>query len=489
MNYADKTKYPRTTARGEIQDVNKMGSRKPMKLNLGMAPKVIFIMMLDVLATVVSFFLGLWFRYDFSFAEIRPVHLEGFLSAIGSWCVITLLVFWIFRLYNSIWAFVSTPEVFRITGAYVVLGVIGVLVFHFDGNLMPRSSMVVGFLFSFVSTVAIRFSYRLLRTAQRRISHITHANGVKNVMLIGAIGTAMYNASSAILRSLGDSRTPLYALILSSVLNVVFDLLFVVVFKTGVVGAAVATVIAQIISAIYCIIHMVRHRRQLNLEGINFQTTKRAIKRIFQTGIPSALESCLISLGTMSVQRLVNSFGAMTMAGYPAAVKIDSIAIAPIVSVGSALSVFSGQNIGANQMDRIKKGMYQTLASLIGICIVIAAGIVLFRNQLLGLFLDKTQAAEAIAIGSKYLTIVCVAYIVAAVMRTYLNVLRGAGDVNTSAVAGILELIGRIIFAYILVRPLGSTGIWIATPLAWAMGASVPVIRYYSGKWINKKLV
>ena len=105
------------------------------------------------------------------------------------------------------------------------------------------------------------------------------------------------------------------------------------------------------------------------------------------------------------------------MAGYTAAVKIDSIAIAPIVSVGSALSVFSGQNIGANQMDRIKKGMYQTLASLIGICIVIAAGIVLFRNQLLGLFLDKTQAAEAIAIGSKYLTIVCVAYIVAAVMR------------------------------------------------------------------------
>ena len=163
-----------------------MGSRKPMKLNLGMAPKVIFIMMLDVLATVVSFFLGLWFRYDFSFAEIRPVHLDGFLSAIGPWCVITLLVFWIFRLYNAIWAFVSTPEVFRITGAYVVLGVIGVLVFHFDGNLMPRSSMVVGFLFSFVSTVTIRFSYRLLRTAQRRISHFTHANGVKNVMLIGA---------------------------------------------------------------------------------------------------------------------------------------------------------------------------------------------------------------------------------------------------------------------------------------------------------------
>ncbi|MGM9549275.1 MAG: polysaccharide biosynthesis protein [Faecousia sp.] len=163
-----------------------MVSRKPIKLNLNLAPKVLFIMLLDVLFTAASFFLGLWFRYDFSFAEIRPVHLEGYLSAVGPWCAITLVVFWVFKLYNSIWAYVSTTEVFRITGAYVVLGVIGVLLFHFDGSLMPRSSMVVGFLFSFVSTVFLRFSYRLVRTAQRQISHITHANGLKNVMLIGA---------------------------------------------------------------------------------------------------------------------------------------------------------------------------------------------------------------------------------------------------------------------------------------------------------------
>jgi Na+-driven multidrug efflux pump len=133
--------------------------------------------------------------------------------------------------------------------------------------------------------------------------------------------------------------------------------------------------------------------------------------------------------------------------------------------------------------------MYQTLAALVGICAVLAAAIVIFRYQLLGIFLDKVEAAEAIAVGSRYLTVVCVAYMVAAVMRTYLNVLRGAGDVNTSAVAGILELTGRIIFAYILVHPFGATGIWVATPLAWAMGATVPVIRYYSGKWKNKKLV
>lgn len=303
------------------------------------------------------------------------------------------------------------------------------------------------------------------------------------------IGTAMYNASGAILRNLGDSRTPLYALILSSLMNVALDLLFVLVFKVGVTGAAAATVISQLLSAVFCIVHIVRYREQLNLDGITFKTTRLSIKRIFKTGVPAALESCLIALGTMSVQRLVNSFGAMTMAAYTAAVKIDSIAIAPIISIGTALSVFAGQNMGAGNIDRIKKGLYQTLASLICICAVIAVIIVIFRHQLLGLFLDKNEAAEAIIIGSRYLTIVCIAYIVAAVMRSYLNLLRGAGDVNTSAVSGLTELTGRIVFAYILVNYLGSTGIWIATPLAWMAGALVPVVRYYSGKWKTKKLV
>ncbi len=163
-----------------------MVSKKTMKPNWNVVSKVALIMLMDVIATAVSFFLGLWFRYDFTFRAISPVHLQGYLSSIGLWCAITVAVFFLFRLYNSIWAYVGTSEVFRITGAYAVLAVIGVLLFHFDGSLMPRSSMLVGFLFSYASTVAIRFSYRLVRTAQRQISHITHANGVKNVMIIGA---------------------------------------------------------------------------------------------------------------------------------------------------------------------------------------------------------------------------------------------------------------------------------------------------------------
>ncbi len=342
---------------------------------------------------------------------------------------------------------------------------------------------------SAVTTVlGLVFSRKLLELLNTPPEVIEEAVTYINIIFMFTIGMAMYNASSSILRSLGDSRTPLWALILASILNVGLDLVFVAVFHMGVAGAAWATVIAQIISAVYCIIHIVHSREKLGLTDMSLKTTKKSVKRIMQTGIPAALESCLISLGTMSVQRLVNSFGAMTMAAYIAAGRIDSIAIAPIVSIGSALSVFAGQNMGAGNVERIKKGLYQTLMSLVAICAVLAVFIVIFRRQLLGLFLDNS-AAEAIEIGGQYLTIVSVAYIVAAVMRSYLNVLRGAGDVNTSALAGVLELVGRIIFAYILVIPFGKTGIWIATPIAWAMGASVPVIRYYSGKWKSKRLV
>ena len=163
-----------------------MGLKKPAGLNAASIYKVILIMLLDVLATMGAFFLGMWFRYDFAFQEIRIDHINGYLSAIGPWCIITIAVFMLFRLYSSIWAFVSTSEVFRIIGAYILLAVIGVWVFHFDGYVMPRSSMVMGYMISFVSTVAIRFAYRLWRTALRKVSHLTHASGVKNVMLIGA---------------------------------------------------------------------------------------------------------------------------------------------------------------------------------------------------------------------------------------------------------------------------------------------------------------
>lgn len=348
---------------------------------------------------------------------------------------------------------------------------------------------IVGILTVVTSVAGIFLSEAVLKILGTPPEVLVEAKAYMQVQFAFMAGTALYNTCGAVLRSIGDSKTPLYALIIASMINVGLDLLFVVKFHWGVVGAAYATVIAQSFSAVLCAVYMFYRRRQLCLDQLCWKVNGIMVRKIFQTGIPAALESCLISLGTMSVQSLVNSFGAMTIAAYTAATRIDAIAIAPIVSVGSALSVFTGQNIGAGKIERIRKGLKQTLGVMLVVCAVLAVGILIFKRQLLSLFLNPAEAAEAIRIGSTYLSIIGIAYMIAAVMRSYLNVIRGAGDVNSSALAGIMELGGRILFAYLLVRPLGATGIWIATPIAWAMGASVPVIRYYSGKWKTKKLV
>mgnify|MGYP000720370091 FL=1 len=168
--------------------------------------------------------------------------------------------------------------------------------------------------------------------------------------------------------------------------------------------------------------------------------------------------------------------------------RVDSVAIQVIVSIGTALSVFTGQNIAKNQYDRIREALYKTLAVMVGASVCIATLVLIFRVQLMSLFLDAGESAEAIGIGCTYLAIIGVAYVIAGVMQSYQNVIRGAGDVNTCMVAGLTELSGRIVFAYLLSGTLGVTGIWIATPLSWSCGCVIPVIRYYSGKWKHKRL-
>ena len=157
--------------------------------------KICLIMVLDVLSVAFCYFFGLWLRFDFKFQDIFPMFLEGYSNNIAIWCAIHLIVFAVFRLYSSIWVFVGTSEVFRILGAYIVLAVVGVFGFHFYGVALPRSSCVVGLVFSAVCTVGIRFSYRMIRTAQLKFSHMTHAPGVKNVMIVGAgdAGRALAN--------------------------------------------------------------------------------------------------------------------------------------------------------------------------------------------------------------------------------------------------------------------------------------------------------
>ena len=177
------------------------------------------------------------------------------------------------------------------------------------------------------------------------------------------------------------------------------------------------------------------------------------------------------------------------MAAYVAANRIDSVAIQVIVSIGTALSVFTGQNMGKNDFKRIANGLYHTMAVMVGASALIAGIVLTFRYPLIYVFLGDSATDLAIETGVTYLSIIGIAYVIAGVMNSYLNVIRGAGDVNTCLVAGIAELSGRIVFAYLLSHFLGATGIWIATPISWGCGCIIPVVRYYSGKWKTKKLI
>jgi Na+-driven multidrug efflux pump len=261
------------------------------------------------------------------------------------------------------------------------------------------------------------------------------------------------------------------------------------VFHLGVAGVAIATNIAQVCSFIFCMIVIWKKHNILYIKKDEFQFNVDLTRKIIKLGVPTALQSSLIAIGNMSVQSLVNSCGEMTVAAYTAASKIDSIAIQPIVSLGTAMSIFTGQNIGAGNIERIKKALKQVLLIMICGCIVVASFIVLLRVPLLSMFLDKSEAENAILIGSRYLQIVCVAYIIAGIMQTFLNVIRGAGDVNASMVAGIVELSARVGFSYLLINYFGSTGLWIAIPISWGMACSFTVIRYLSGKWKTKTVI
>ncbi|MDD6484680.1 MAG: MATE family efflux transporter [Clostridiales bacterium] len=309
------------------------------------------------------------------------------------------------------------------------------------------------------------------------------------IILGGAAASFTYNGCSALLRSLGNTVVPLIMLIISVFANILGDLLFIKVFHMGVGGAAAATVISQVISASICLHFVYRHKSALHLDGASFKPNKAMIRLVFVTGVPAAIQSTMISLGIMSVQRLINSFGTMTIAAYSAATKIDSIALMAVVSTASALSVYCSQNIGAGLYERIRPGLVHTLIPVLGFCILMAGVTSVFGKELICLFLDPSAAYEAVEIGAQYLKIIGIAYFMAGIMRCYQNVLQGAGDVNITMLTGIAELAMRIAASYTLVRFMGITGLWVAIPISWGFGSIIPLIRYYSGKWKSKSLV
>lgn len=304
----------------------------------------------------------------------------------------------------------------------------------------------------------------------------------------GILFIAAYNGVAAMLRALGDSKTPLYFLMISSVINVALDLAFVLVLDWGVFGVAFATIIAQAVSAITCMIYAYHKVEYFRLTKEQLTFNRRIVSNSIKLGVPIALQNSMIAVSCMVLQGVVNTFGETIMASYTIVGRIEQIVQQPYSSLGMALTTYSGQNIGAGKPERVKKGFRQaTLMVLVfSICLIPIA--YLFGEQIIGIFVKERDVIE---IGAKALRINSLCYFGLGMIYVPRAVLNGCGDTGFAMINGATEVGCRVLYSQILTRIpiLGYWGIWLTTGLTWVTTAAVCVMRYYQGKWHWKAVV
>ncbi|HCM27466.1 MAG: MATE family efflux transporter [Treponema sp. GWB1_62_6] len=295
-----------------------------------------------------------------------------------------------------------------------------------------------------------------------------------------------YNGVSAVLRGLGDSTTPLYMLILSTLLNIVLDLVFVRVFGWGIEGVAWATVIAQGVSFIGSLVYLNATHEVLRTNFLKLRFDNEIFKASLKIGLPSGLQQTLVSLGIMFMSAVVNGFGTTVIAGFAAASRIDSFVGMPAMNIGMALSTFTGQNLGAGKPDRARRGYHAAVAIGMGITAVLVAVLLLFGEVLVGIF---TTDPAVIAVGVQYLSVIAPFYFAFTLMFVTNGLIRGSGEAIVPLVSTLVAMwLVRIPCAVIFSSVWGLAGIWWSMPTGWILGMAIAVSYYRSGRWTRKSL-
>lgn len=296
-----------------------------------------------------------------------------------------------------------------------------------------------------------------------------------------------YNGVAAILRGLGDSITPLYFLILATVLNIGLDLLFIVVWGWGVEGAAWATLIAQGVAFLAAAIYLDRYHELINFNIRNFTFDKKVFRESMRIGLPTGLQHTFVSLGMLALMGIVNTFGTNVTAAYTAAGRIDSLAVIPAMVFAQALATYVGQNMGAGKLERVNRGLWTTFLMSSSVSAVMTTIVILFKYNLMGWFTEDTTV---INIGGDYLTIVTSFYLIFTSMFIFGSVMRGAGDTLIPMFITLFALwFIRIPVAFFLSSKFGETGIWWSIPSGWTVGLLLTLIYYRMGRWKTKVVV
>ena len=322
---------------------------------------------------------------------------------------------------------------------------------------------LVSAIMSIVGIVSARAVLMLLNTPE---SILDDAVLYMRVSCAGILAIAAYNGVAAVLRALGDSRTPLYFMVVSCIINIALDLVFVIVCQWSVFGVALATVIAQLVAAIgafiyaFCKIPILRVNKECR------RVKPDIMAKCFRLGFPIALQNSLIAFSCIFLQRVVNGFGEDVVAANTALSRIEQLVQQPYNSLGAALTTFTGQNIGAGKVDRVKQGHRVGVICVIAFSILMLIPGQFFGKQIMGIFV---QDADVIARG----------------------ILNGAGDAAYSMINGLMEITGRVGFAkpLTMIPAIGMWGVFLTTGLTWTLVSLVSMHRYARGKWRNKAIV
>ena len=298
-----------------------------------------------------------------------------------------------------------------------------------------------------------------------------------DIYMLGLPFVFYYNIATGVFSALGDSKTPFLFLAVSSTANIAVDILFVTAFNMGVAGVAWATFLCQGISCVLAVVVVFRRFQTIG-------TTEKAplfswhlLKRIAVVAIPSILQQSFISVGNITIQGIINSFGSAVMAGYSASIKLNNLVISSFTTLGNGISNYTAQNLGAHKFDRIHAGRCAGQKLVWLLCVPIAVLYFFGGKAMVSIFMDNPDG-DAMAVGIQFLRIVAPFYFVVSAKLVTDGVLRGSGMMRQFMVATFSDLILRVALAKVLSGMLGSFGIWLAWPVGWVVGTVLSMLFY-----------
>lgn len=298
------------------------------------------------------------------------------------------------------------------------------------------------------------------------------------IVFVGGLFTYAYSMCIFIMRACGDGSRPLFFLAFSCICNIILDLVFVKGFSMGVAGAAIGTVIAESLAVLMCLVYMKKKMPMLWVGRADFQNTKKSrVAYVLKLSVPTSLQVSIVSLVAIFVQSVINEYGAVVVAGYAAAQKIEQIVVMFVNALSGALNTFTAQNRGAERFDRIREGRRVTV--LISICFMAAmTAFVFFAGRpLLSIFVDDADSVRVVKEGYLYLKITCGFYILLSLWQAYMAVLRGMADVLMPLVIGGIQILANLSAIWVLEPMLGKDGIWLSVGISWSLCLLAALIR------------